>query len=146
MIRQARTDDLPEFQRLTNRAYSPYVPMLGRKPTPMDRDYRPLLAAGCIWIKDDLKGGIVLEAAQDRLLIYSLVVDPDHHGHGIGQALLHFAKGRALEAGVPALRLCTGSTMTRNLEVYSAFGFVETGREDLELPASPTVVWMEMEL
>lgn len=146
MIRQALAEDIPAFEDLTRRAYQAYVPGLNRNPTPMDRDYRPVVAAGGLWVDDALRGGIVLEPEGARLVVYSVVVDPLHHGQGIGQALLEHAVMRARTAGVSTLRLCTGATMARNLQIYTSFGFVEVGREDLNLSASPTVVWMEMQV
>ncbi|MEO0567060.1 MAG: GNAT family N-acetyltransferase [Pseudomonadota bacterium] len=143
MIRQATAGDIERFHRLTTRAYEGYIAHLGRRPTPMDRDYRPVIAAGSVWVDHQMRGGIVLEAKDGKLEVYSLVVDPDHHSQGLGQRLLGFVEDRAQHCGVKVLRLCTGDTMLRNISVYQKFGFREVGREDINVTHSPTVVWME---
>lgn len=143
MIRQAIPADIEAFERLTERAYAGYLDLLGRRPTPMDRDYRPLIAAGSVWVEQDLKGGIVLEASGSKLEVYSLVVDPRFSGSGIGRSLLSFAELRAASTGIKTLRLCTSDKMHRNLSIYRAFGFQEIERLEIAVSASPIVVWLE---
>ena len=41
---------------------------------------------------------------------------------------MQFAMGRAKALGVPEVRLYTNARMTRNLRIYAAAGFLETGR------------------
>lgn len=146
MIRQATGADVAGFTALTRRAYEGYQTLLGRDPTPMHRNYAPLAAAGGLWVDDNLRGGVALEAEKNALIIYSLVVDPECQRQGVGQALLQFSELRARTFGTASLRLCTSDKMHRNIEIYQAFGFNEVSREDIGLAASPMIVWMEKSL
>ncbi len=55
-------------------------------------------------------------------------VAPDRQGRGHGLALLQFAETLATQAGLTELRLYTNARMERNIVLYTAFGFSETGR------------------
>ena len=50
MIRRARPDEAPLLRALVERAYAPWVPVVGRRPGPMDDDYDARVAAGEAWV------------------------------------------------------------------------------------------------
>ena len=61
-------------------------------------------------------------------LIFSIAVAPGCQGQGLGIELLQFLDGKAAEWGLPEVRLYTNSRMKRNIALYRAYGFQETGR------------------
>ena len=148
-IRQATLSDIDDVIALTRAAYEGYIPLLARAPTPMQKDYGESIVASDVWLLavDGVPcAAIVLETQDKAMLVYSIVVHPDHQGKGLGQRLLAFAKDRAHAVGRNAMRLCTSDKMARNLAIYAAFGYHETGREEFDFANSPTVVWMTKEL
>ena len=46
MIRPARPEEAPLLAAIVERAYGPWVPVVGRRPFPMDDDYAARIAAG----------------------------------------------------------------------------------------------------
>ncbi len=58
----------------------------------------------------------------------SVAVAPDRQSRGHGLALLQFAETLATQAGLTELRLYTNGRMERNIALYAALGYRETGR------------------
>ena len=71
---------------------------------------------------------------------------PEHQSKGIGQKLLAFAEEQARRIDRPALTLCTGEKMTRNIGIYRRYGFVETRRRPNPNRAGWVLVDMEKNL
>jgi ribosomal protein S18 acetylase RimI-like enzyme len=69
-------------------------------------------------------------------------VAPAQQGSGHAKRLLAFAEQQARAAGMGEIRLYTNARMTRNIALYAACGYRETGRRSN--PARPgwTVVDM----
>ena len=129
-LRLAHPGEAAAVHTLVQRAYAPYVPLLGRRPTPMDDDFASRIAQGQAHVLERDGAVIalaVIEARADHLWIDDLAVDPALHGQGIGQCLLAFAEAEARRLGLHELRLLTNERMTRNRAIYARAGFVETG-------------------
>ncbi len=117
---------------LVQRAYAPWVAIVGKRPAPMDDDYAHHIDAGEVFVLDD--GGAiaalaVLIAAPDHLLLDNVAVDPDRHGGGLGRRMIAFAEQEAARRGHAELRLFTNERMDRNIALYERLGFVETHRD-----------------
>ncbi len=129
------------MRALTEKAYSGYVPIIGGPPLPMIENYAPRLARGEVWLAHhggETLGLIVIDlAAPESALIFSVAVDPDHQGRGVGSRLMSFAEKQARLAGRHELRLYTNARMERNISIYRYLGYRETGRTELKhLPGS----------
>ncbi len=144
MIARARMADLDAVAALSRAAYAHYVPLLGGEPVPMSEPYAPRIARGEVWLSrsPDLAGVLVLEMHADHAMIFSLAVAPEEQGHGYGGELLKFAEAKAKAAGLTELRLYTNALMTRNIAIYAARGFTETGRRPNPLRPAFTIVDM----
>lgn len=132
MIRPARPEEAAALAALVERAYAPWVPVIGRRPMPMDDDYAARIAAGQAWLLERdgaVAGAVVLEEASDHLLLDNVAVEPARHGEGIGRALLDFVEEEARRRGKPEVRLYTNALMVRNIALYARLGYAETGRE-----------------
>ncbi|NRQ33253.1 GNAT family N-acetyltransferase [Nonomuraea sp. NN258] len=114
------------------------------RPMPMEADYAALIAAGHVHVMDGLEGLIVLVPEDGVLLVDNVAVRPELHGKGLGRGLLAYAEQEARRLGLPALRLYTNVRMTSNIALYTALGYVETGRE--ELTGGRAAVLMRKEL
>lgn len=148
-IRSAAARDLGAVEDLTRRAYEHYIPIIGGEPMPMLEDYRPRITAGEVWLLEDgesVAGLIVLEERDDALLIYSVAVDPERQGAGLGQRLLAFAEDIARERSLTKVALFTNAKMERNIGVYRRFGYIETRRRAHPTRGGFVIVDMEKTL
>lgn len=130
-IRPARPEEAPLLAALVERAYAPWVPVVGRRPGPMDDDYAARIAAGEAWVleeADALHGLLVLEPHPGYLLLDNIAIDPARQGTGAGRLLLDHAEAEAARRGLPEVRLYTHELMARNIAVYAHRGYAETGR------------------
>lgn len=132
-IRRARPEEAEALRALVERAYAPWVPVVGRRPMPMDDDYGARVAAGEAWVLEEagaVHGLAVLVEHADHLLLDNIAVEPARHGEGHGRALLDFAEAGARRRGLPEIRLYTNEKMERNIALYAARGYAETGRQE----------------
>ena len=130
-FRLAMVDDLGTVQALTGAAYAPYTALLGYPPLPATEDHRPRVEAGQVHLAEvagTVVGLLVLERHPDHAMIYSVAFLPECQGEGHGLALLRLAEEEARSWGAPELRLYTNALMKRNIGLYAAIGFLETGR------------------
>ena len=130
-IRPATPADLAAVVQLTADAYAPYTALLGAPPIPVTEDYAPRIARGevsLIEVEGQPAGLIVLERHPDHAMIFSVAVSPHFQGRRLGIQLLDFAVARTRSWTLPELRLYTNARMERNIALYAAYGFQETGR------------------
>ncbi len=119
------------MQQLAQVAYQPYVARIGRRPAPMTTDYATITSARSAWVAEQggyLVGLLVLEPAEDHLLVDNVAVAPDARGLGVGSRLLRLAEEQAHARGLPEVRLYTNEAMTENLDYYPRRGYRETHR------------------
>jgi ribosomal protein S18 acetylase RimI-like enzyme len=131
VLRLAGAGDLPSIWALTEEAYKPYTQVLDAPPIPVTEDYAPRIARGEVWLLDvsgEMAGSIVLERHADHMMIFSVAMAPRFQGRGLGLKLLRFADEQATQAGYEEIRLYTNARMERNIALYTAFGYRETGR------------------
>ncbi|TPN88209.1 GNAT family N-acetyltransferase [Mesorhizobium sp. CU2] len=130
-MRLASPDDLAAIVALTTDAYAPYTALFGAPPIPVTEDYVPRIERGEVWLLEDgsdLAGLLVLEQHEDHAMIFSVAVSPAFQGRKLGIALLNFADDQTRSWGLPEVRLYTNSRMERNIALYAAYGYQETGR------------------
>jgi ribosomal protein S18 acetylase RimI-like enzyme len=119
------------MRELVGASYRKYVPRIGREPVPMTADYDEIARSGRAWIAEErgrVVGLLVLEPAEDHLLVENLAVAPGYQNLGVGSRLLRFAEEQARARGLPELRLYTHVAMTENRAYYPRRGFRETHR------------------
>ncbi|QND60762.1 GNAT family N-acetyltransferase [Mesorhizobium huakuii] len=130
-IRKAVVGDLQAVVSLTTAAYSPYNAILDAPPIPVAEDYAPRIARGEVWLLEDggeLAGVLTLERHEDHAMIFSVAVSPAFQGKGFGIKLLNHADQQTRLWGLPEIRLYTNAKMERNIALYLAYGYRETGR------------------
>jgi ribosomal protein S18 acetylase RimI-like enzyme len=132
-MRLARPEEAPALAALVERAYAPYVPVIGIRPLPMEDDYPARIAAGQAWVLDEdgaIQALLVLEDAPDHLWLDNIAVEPARHGAGTGRQLMDFVFAEAARRGFTEVRLMTNEKMTRNIGIYRRLGFAEYGRRE----------------
>ncbi|MBZ9909058.1 GNAT family N-acetyltransferase [Mesorhizobium sp. BR115XR7A] len=130
-MRLAGPEDLAAIVALTQAAYAPYNAILDAPPIPVTEDYAPRIAQGQVWLLesgDELAGVITLERHPDHAMIFSVAVAPGFQGRGFGITLLNHADEQARLWGLLEVRLYTNAKMERNIALYIAYGYRETGR------------------
>lgn len=130
-IRLAQPKDQTHIVAIVEAAYSPYIERMGCRPGPMLDDYAKRIAAGqthVVECEGAITGVLVLEPAEDHLLLDNVAIDPEQHGKGLGRLLMTFAEEEALRQGYDSMVLYTHVLMVENLALYQRLGYVETGR------------------
>lgn len=131
MIRRAMPADAAAVAAIVERAYAPWVPVVGRRPGPMEDDYAARCAAGQAFLLEEagaIRGVLVLAEAADHLLLDNVAVEPAARGRGLGRALVAFAEAEARRRGFAEVRLYTHARMEANIALYTRLGYVQTAR------------------
>jgi len=130
-VRLARPEDLAAIVALTEAAYAPYNAILEAPPIPVTEDYAPRIANGEVWLLEsggEPAGVLTLERHEDHAMIFSVAVSPAFQRKGFGTKLLNHADQQTRLWGLPEIRLYTNAKMERNIALYLAYGYRETGR------------------
>jgi N-acetylglutamate synthase-like GNAT family acetyltransferase len=130
-VRRADASDVDAMRELVQAAYELYVERIGRRPAPMTADYRHAVESGHAWVAqhgERVVGLLVLEPAEDHLLLENVAVLPQAQGLGVGSRLLQLAEEQARAHGLREIRLYTNEAMTENLGYYPRRGYRETHR------------------
>lgn len=131
-IRPANPADLAAVQAIIEAAYAQYVPLIGRRPAPMEADHAAHIAAGQTHLAESADGallGLIVFYPQDGAMhLDTVAVDPAAIGKGIGKALIAHCEAMARQAGLPRVDLYTNARMTANLSIYPRLGYRETDR------------------
>lgn len=130
-IRPARPGEAPRLAAIVEAAYGPWVPIVGRRPFPMQDDYAARIAAGQAWVLEDggtVVGLVVIEREPDHLMLDNIAIDPARQGRGDGRVLLDFVEAEARRLGLAEVRLYTNVLMARNIALYAKRGYAETAR------------------
>jgi ribosomal protein S18 acetylase RimI-like enzyme len=131
LIRLARAAEAARLAALVEAAYAPWVPLIGRRPAPMEDDYAARIAAGEPWVLEDggaIHGLVVIETHPDHVLLDNIAIDPARQGRGDGRVLLEFVEAETRRRGLPEVRLYTHALMLRNIALYEKRGYAETER------------------
>ncbi len=134
-FRRAGEHDAETVRDLTYAAYAKWVPVIGRKPKPMNADYEHAVRAHVIelaYLYGALAGLIELIPAADHLLLENLAVAPAHQGKGIGRRLMARVEELARAEGFPVVRLYTNKAFTTNLAFYRRLGYAIEREEPIK--------------
>ena len=134
MLRAARPEEAAALHALVDRAYGPYIAIIGRPPAPMTDDYATRIADGQATVLEHdgaIAGLLVMVAEPDHLYLDNIAVDPDAQHQGTGRFLLEHVFAEARRRGLPEVRLVTNEKMLRNIGIYTRFGFEEYARQEM---------------
>ena len=125
--------DLSAVQQIVETSYADYIPLIGRRPAPMDADYATAIGAGQLYVLGNpMVGCLVMFPEGDAIEIDMIAVSPEAQGQGIGRKLLDFAADHARAMGQTKLTLYTNAKMARNVVIYEKYGFTITHRATVD--------------
>lgn len=130
-VRAAVAADVAALADIAEAAFAPYVPLIGRRPAPMDADLDEAVRGGAVLVArrgNDVVGYVVLWREGDAAELATVAVHPSRHGQGVGRKLIAAAETMAQRSGARVVRLYTNAAMRANLSMYPHLGYHETGR------------------
>jgi GNAT superfamily N-acetyltransferase len=134
VFRRAGSEDAETVRALTLAAYTKWVPVIGRRPKPMNADHDHAVRTHIVelaYLDGDLAGVIEIIPAADHLLLENIAVAPAHQRKGIGRRLMARVEALARARQVPMVRLYTNKAFISNLEFYRKLGYALEREEAL---------------
>ncbi len=133
MIREATPADLYAIENIANRAFSPFVAEIGRKPAPMIADFAALIDKGLVEVSVSTNGVKAYCVSYPKAAgwhIENLAVLPELVGNGEGRALIADAETRAAAQGFETVDLYTNVAMEGAINFYKRLGYTELYRQE----------------
>ena len=134
-FRRAGENDAETVRALTHAAYAKWVPVIGRRPKPMNADYEHAVRAHLVelaYLDGELAGLIELIPAADHVLVENLAVAPQHQRKGLGRRLVARIEALTRARGLTMVRLYTNKAFTSNLEFYQKLGYAIEREEKIK--------------
>lgn len=131
-FRAATIADVALVRDIVHAAYSKWIPVIGREPSPMKADYDEALQKHqftLLYLGTEIAGLIETILENDHLWIENVCVLPAQQGKGLGKILLHHAEQMARQAGHNETRLLTNAAFKANIALYQRLGYVITEQE-----------------
>lgn len=131
LIRLAVAADRARIEAIVDAAYRPYLQRMDRPPAPMVDDYARRIAEKQTHVLEqdgEIMGLLVLQPAEDHLLLDNIAVDPARHGQGLGKRLMAFTEEEARRQRYDRVLLYTNEVMVENIALYRRLGYVEIKR------------------
>ncbi|HET6622276.1 MAG TPA: GNAT family N-acetyltransferase [Dongiaceae bacterium] len=135
VFRRAGPEDAEAVRALTDAAYAKWVPVIGRRPKPMNADHDHAVRAHMVelaYLDGVLAGLIELIPAPDHLLLENIAVVPAHQKQGIGRRLMAHVEALARARGLTLVRLYTNKAFTNNLAFYRKLGYTLEREEPIK--------------
>jgi len=140
--RAASPEDAPAIAALTDAVYAKWVPVIGRKPLPMQVDYAEAVSQHAFTLVErngGLMGLIETEDQPDHLYIVNVAVAESGQGQGLGRRLVAHAESQARARGFGEVRLMTNALYETNIRLYELLGYEIFARESF---VNGVRVWM----
>ncbi|WP_374653297.1 GNAT family N-acetyltransferase [Dongia sp.] len=145
-LRPAVPEEASAIAAIVNAAYAKWVPVIGRKPLPMQADYRLALLEHQFDVATEngrVVGLIETMPREDHLWIENVAVIPEAQGRGIGRLLLVHAERKSAAAGCRELRLLTNGAFAANVSLYLKLGYAVDREEEF---MNGTTIYMSKKL
>lgn len=131
-FRRAEENDVELVREIVLAAYSKWISVIGREPTPMKADFNKAVREHDIdlaIVAGDVVGLIEIWLHADHLWIENVAVHPHRQGIGIGRRLLSHVESKAAQAEIGEIRLQTNEAFKANIALYAALGYEIDRRE-----------------
>ena len=135
IFRRATADDVETIRTLTHEAYAKWVPVIGRRPKPMNADYERAVQTHVVelaYVDGVLAGVIELIPAADHMLLENIAIKPAQQRQGLGRRLMAHVEALTRARGLPMVRLYTNKAFDTNLKFYAKLGYTLEREEALQ--------------
>ena len=135
IFRRAGETDAETVRALTHAAYAKWVPIIGRRPKPMNVDYEQAVQAHVIELAYEdgtLVGLYEIIPAADHLLLENIAIAPAHQRRGLGHRLMARVEALARARGLNKVRLYTNKSFDTNLKFYEKLGYAIEREEPIK--------------
>jgi predicted N-acetyltransferase YhbS len=152
MLREAREADIPAVADVIRRAFAEYA---GRLDPPSsahgksaERVRAELSDGGALVATQgqEIIGCVLYHRRADHLYLDRLAVLPEHRGQGLGRRLVAAVEQRAIELGLPRVRLSVRLALSENQALYERLGYHVQSYGTHPGYSEPTFVTMERAL
>jgi ribosomal protein S18 acetylase RimI-like enzyme len=135
IFRRANENDAETVRALTHAAYAKWVPVIGRRPKPMNVDYEQAVQTHVIELAYEdgtLVALLEIIPAADHLLLENIAVAPAHQRKGLGHRLMARVEAMARARGLSKVRLYTNKAFDTNLKFYEKLGYAIESEEPIK--------------
>ena len=135
IFRRAGENDAETVRALTHAAYAKWVPVIGRRPKPMNVDYEQAVQTHLIELAYEdgtLVALLEIVPALDHLLLENIAVAPAHQRKGLGHRLMARVEAMARARGLTKVRLYTNKAFDTNLAFYQKLGYTLEREEPIK--------------
>lgn len=125
-VRRAEENEAELVSEIVHAAYSKWVSVIGREPTPMTADFNKAIREHDIdlaIVEGEVVGLIEIWPQADHIWIENVAVHPHRQGIGIGRTLLAHVESKAVQAELGEIRLQTNEAFEANIALYTALGY-----------------------
>jgi ribosomal-protein-alanine N-acetyltransferase len=128
-LSEAQISDIPELAQLEQMVFIPADGIITKQQFSyhIKKNKNLLLVAKQNDTPHTIIGYILVLAYTKSARIYSLAVNPKHHGQGIGRALLQASLTQILAKGITNVHLEFRKGNTTAQKLYNSLGFIKTG-------------------
>ncbi|WP_416414346.1 GNAT family N-acetyltransferase [Pantoea sp. App145] len=131
-FRRAEENEVEKVREIVLAAYSKWISVIGREPTPMTADFNKAIREHDIdlaIVEGEAACLIEIWLQADFLWIENVAVHPHRQGKGIGRRLLAYVESKAAQAEIGEFRLQTNEAFEANIALYVALGYEIDRRE-----------------
>ena len=125
-IRLASANDRHAIEECIAEAFQGYTQRIGRRPASMDREFLPLIYAGCVHVcesEGNILGVMVVSEHADHVEVSSVAVRPSAQRRGIGKALMIAAEAIATKRRLRVIRIYTNAALPELARYYERIGY-----------------------
>ncbi|WP_454878402.1 GNAT family N-acetyltransferase [Serratia inhibens] len=125
-VRRAEENEAELVREIVRAAYSKWISVIGREPTPMTADFNKAIREHDIdlaIVEGEVVGLIEIWPQADHIWIENVAVHPHRQGIGIGRTLLAHVESKAAQAELGEIRLQTNEAFEANIALYAALGY-----------------------
>ncbi|UJD89787.1 GNAT family N-acetyltransferase [Rahnella aquatilis] len=145
-VRRAEEDEAELVREIVCAAYSKWISVIGREPTPMTADFNKTVREHDInlaIVAGEVVGLIEVWPGADHFWIENIAVHPHWQGMGIGRTLLAHVESKTAQSMLGEIRLQTNEAFEANIALYTALGYKIDRREPFK---GGTTVFMSKKL
>ncbi|QII38316.1 GNAT family N-acetyltransferase [Rouxiella badensis] len=131
-VRRAEEDEAELVREIVCAAYSKWITVIGREPTPMTVDFNKTVRehdVNLAIVAGEVVGLIEVWPGADHFWIENIAVYPHRQGMGIGRILLAHAESKAAQSKLGEIRLQTNEAFEANIALYTVLGYKIDRRE-----------------